>query len=113
MAPVANLSNIPSDVQSVNEYAFSLQAQIRDINRVIFEDSGITLPEYVIDPLNIDNPNAQLQQLQIMADNIGDVLNIAGYDLEDVDLSDQGQRASWVWLVFTFFKQASDQLHIG
>lgn len=111
--PVANLANIPNDVNSMNEWAFSLQAQIRDINRTIFQESGTILPEYSMDPFNIDEPYNQLLQFQEMANNISAVLGVPGYDFEDVDLTDDGQRASWTWLVFVFMKQASDQIGVG
>lgn len=113
--PVANLANIPTTPEQMAQWTFALQAQIRDINLAIYVDPSyrVALPEYSMDPLNLNEPFTQLIQFQQMANNISAILNIQGYDFEDVDLSNEDERAAWVWIVFTFLKQASDQLQVG
>lgn len=104
---IANLFNIPDDQATWNEYTFSLQGVIRDINRRIYEVDRVALPEYLVDPLNQSEPSSQLYGLQIMVNNINAVLGLSGYDYIDVDFQKPGQAASWTWLLANNLRQAA------
>lgn len=111
--PIGNIANIPDSDQSWNQWTFSLQAEIRDINRAIYQQRQIALPEYILDPLDRVEPGVQLEQLQDNLDLINEVLNIPGYDYEDIDLNNRGELTSWVFLLFTNLLAASNQLGVG
>jgi|SRR5579872_2493832 len=110
---VANLFNIPNSKQDWNEYSFALQGTLRDINRRILETQNIALPEYILDPIDLNEPYVQLYNLQSWMNDINSVLGIAGFDYIDVDFRQQGNIASWTWLLATNIRQAAEPLRIG
>lgn len=108
----ADIANVPTGPQTWSIWTFALQAQLRDINRVIYQQDGIALPEYNMDPLNLDQPGVQLEQFQAMMNNISALTGAPSYDFEDVNLRDQGQLTSWIFLVFTTLYQAANVLQV-
>lgn len=104
---IANLFNIPNDQKSWDEYSFALQGVIRDVNRRIYETDNVALPEYLLDPLNLTDPSAQLYGLQTSMNNINAVLGISGYNYLDVSFQEPGETASWTWLLATNLREAS------
>ncbi|MDE2097088.1 MAG: hypothetical protein KGL39_07565 [Patescibacteria group bacterium] len=111
--PVANLANVPDSPETWNEYSFSLQATLVDINQRILQQYSVYLPNYILDPFNINDPGAQLFQLQEMMNNINGTLNLSGFDYKEVNLQNREQVASWVFLLFTNIKQAADKVGVG
>lgn len=111
--PVANLANVPNSAQSWNEYSFALQATLRDINQRIYANQSVNLPNFILDPLNVSDPSAQLFQLQEMMDGINSTLGLSGFNYISVDLNNEGQLASWVFLLFSNIKQAADKVGVG
>lgn len=110
---IANLFNVPRTGADWNEYSFSLQAILRDINRRVYETQKIAIPEYVLDPLDIKEPGVQLYNLQNWTNNISAILGVPNYDFVDVDINQQGNLASWTWLLATFVRQCANQVGIG
>lgn len=110
---IANLANVPDDDETWDQYSFALQGTLRDINRQILQQKNIALSEYILDPFNIKDPSVQLYGLQTMMNNINAVLDISGYDYEDVDLTKPEERASWTWLLFTNVRKAANMLGVG
>jgi hypothetical protein len=110
---VANLFNIPNSKQDWNEYSFALQGTLRDINRRIYETQSVVIPEYILDPIDLNEPSVQLYNLQDWMNAINAELGIAGFDYIDVDFSQQGNLASWTWLLATNIRQAANQLRVG
>jgi hypothetical protein len=102
---VALLFNIPSTDEEMAAWSFAHQAHHRDINAAILQERKIALPEYILDPVNLSDPVAFLDLHQQMHNNTDGVLGIPGYDLTDVDWSDEGQRAGWIFL--------NAQLHVA
>jgi hypothetical protein len=112
MSGVANVFNIPEDDISWKQWSFSLQANLRDINRRILETRNVIIPEYALDPFNLGEPGIQLEQLQVWMDDINAELGIAGFDYLDIDLADKGERTSWVILLSQNVRTATDQLGV-
>ena len=79
-------------------------AEHRETNEAIFRKAAITLPEYVLDPVDMNDPTGFLDLHQQMHNNTDALLGISGYDLTEVDWTDPGQRAGWI--------QLNAQLHV-
>lgn len=95
---VANLFNIPNTDQEMGTWSFQHMAHHRLINLAILRIYNVVLPEYVLDPVDMTDPVQFLLQHQKMHDASDGVLGVSSFDLTDVDWSDQGQRAGWIWL---------------
>ena len=113
MTAIAALYNVPSTEDELHTWAFAHAAHHRDINRVIFETMGIFLPEYVLDPINTSDAYTWIYQHQLMHQAFDPILNIAGYDLLDVDLTDRNELAGWIFLNANEHYQAAQILEIG
>ncbi len=110
---IASLANVPYDQPSWSWWSFAHMAHHRDINEAILGGFKVALPEFILDPIDIQNPNNWALQHQQMHNNQNQILGIAGNDLIDVDWSDQNQIAEWIFLNFNEHFQASNALNIG
>lgn len=110
---IAGLFNIPQDENQLAEWSFINAAAHADINRVIFQNTGIVIPAFVLDPINPLNMQVWLYQHQIMHQEMDAVLGIAGYDLTDVDWRDPSQFAGWIQAHAAEHVQAGQILNLG
>lgn len=113
MSAVANLYNVPGNDQERATWSYSHMAHHRDINRVIYQLIGLALPEYLLDPIDPNNPGPWDDLHQAMHDQMDQVLGISGFNLLGVDWNNQELLASWIFLNATEHKQAADILEIG
>lgn len=102
---VADLANVPNTDEEMVKWSALHAYHHRQINGAILLIHDIALPEYILDPVNLADPQAFLNQHQQMHQNTDQVLGIQGYDLTEVDWNDLGQRSGWIWLNF--------QLHVA
>lgn len=115
MSGIASLLNVPGTVAELNDWNFAHAAEHVDINRLIYQNYQISLPSFVLDPMDPTRPDFYNwlylhQQMHTLQD---DILGISGYDLLDVDWKDAGQRAGWIQLHENEHYQASNILGIG
>ena len=113
MSDVAGLYNVPSTQSELDTWAFAHASHHTDINRVLFQQFGIQLASYVLDPLDPNNSEVWLYQHQQMHQQLDTVLQISGYDLLDVNLQDKNEFAGWVFLNASEHYQAAQILEIG
>lgn len=113
MSAIADLYNVPSNDAERAQWAFAHMAHHRDINRRIYELVAISLPEYILDPINLEDMDSWEYQHQLMHDNFDAILGISGFDLTGIDWKDQNQLAGWVFLNSNEHRQAADILEIG
>jgi hypothetical protein len=100
---VADMFNIPGDERQEAHWSIMHMVLHRSENQAILTQFHVILPEYILDPVNWDDPRLWLQQHQLMHNYIDQGLGIDGENLTDVDWSDLGSRAGWI--------QAHAQLH--
>ena len=112
MSAIANLYNVPGTPEELNSWSFAHAAHHRDINRVLYQKVGAVLPEYVLDPVDL-NSWTWLYQHQELHNKMDALLAISGYDLLDVEFKDSQQLSGWVFLNADEHKQASNILGIG
>lgn len=113
MSAIAALYNTPVTPEQWAEWSFAHAAHHQDINRVIYEQLAISLPMFILDPFDPENPEVWLQNHQVMHQNMGEVLGIGGFDLAEVSFKNPEQTAGWIFLNSTEHKKAADILGIG
>ena len=113
MSGIASLYNVPGTDSERAEWAFAHMAHHRDINAKIYLLIKVALPEYILDPFDINDTGQWEYQHQQMHDNQNQLLGIQGQDLTGVDWRDQRLLAGWVWLNASEHYQASDILEVG
>jgi hypothetical protein len=113
---LAALWNIPKTSDQLAQWSFVNAAAHRDIVRIIFQKSGRQLDSYVLDPIrphDEDNFQAWLYQHQVMHQQMDAILGIQGYDLLELDFSDDGLTAGWVQSHAIEHQQAGQILGLG
>lgn len=113
MSAIADLYNVPSTDDERSAWAFAHMAHHRDINRRLYELVQVSLPEYALDPINIDAVGVWEYQHQLMHNNQNQLLGINGFDLSEVDWKDINLLAGWIFLHSQEHLQAADILEIG
>ena len=116
MSSVATLFEVPTTPQVFALWNSAHVAHHRDINRVIYQNFKLALPEYMLDPLNpLDESalNNWLYLHQAMHANQDQVLGIVGYDLTDVDWTDRQVLEFWIQEHANEHYQAANILEIG
>lgn len=113
MSAIAALYNVPSNAAELNSWAFAHMAHHRDINRSIYQLTGLALVENILDPLNPNDIGVWLYQHQTMHQQFEPILGIAGYDLLDVDWQNPQELAGWILLNATSHYEAASILEIG
>ena len=113
MSAIAALYNVPSNQEELDTWSFAHAAHHRDINRRLYELLQVTLPEFVLDPVELANPGVWIYQHQLVHNDFDALLQISGFDLTDFDPKDQNQLAGWIWLNAQEHYQAANILGIG
>jgi hypothetical protein len=105
---VADLFNTPTTPAEMAAWSFNHMAHHREINETVLRTKKIALPEYILDPVNLADPQGFLDQHQEMHNNTDAVYGISGFDLTEVDWLDPAQRAAWIWLNATLHVSEAD-----
>ena len=113
MSGLANLYNVPGTDEERAQWSFSHMAHHRDINARIYLLVKVALPEYILDPVDVNNVGQWEYQHQLMHDAQNQLLGIQGQDLTGVDWKDPNLLAAWIWLQGNEHYQASEILEIG
>ena len=95
--PLAQLYNTPLNPEQEAVFNFAHADHHRRMIQAAFVRFHITLPEFVLDPLNAQSVDVILQH-QTMHNAIDALYGISGFDLTDVNWQDEQQRAGWIWL---------------
>ena len=112
MSGLANLYNVPTSDSERAQWSFSHMAHHRDINAKIYLLLKIALPEYILDPVNLDDTGTWEDQHQLMHDTQNQLLGINGQDLTGIDWKNQNLLAAWIFLNASEHFQASEILEI-
>ena len=113
MSGLANLFNVPSTDEERAAWSFSHMAHHRDINQAIYILTNLALPEYIIDPIDVNDPAQWEYQHQLMHDNQNAILGIQGQDLTGIDWQNLNLLTAWVFLNSSEHYQAANILEIG
>lgn len=113
---LAALFNVPGTPDQLDAWAFAHMAHHRDILRVIYEQTGVALPEYALDPIaSATKPDASdWERLhQTMHAQMNTLLGIAGNNLLGVDWRNENRLAAWIQLNASEHRQAGNLLGLG
>jgi hypothetical protein len=110
---IAALYNIPASPEQLAQWSFVNAAAHADIVRLIFQITGQQLDSFVLDPFDPSAMETWAYQHQIMHQQMDAVLGISGYDLLDVDFTNQGILAGWVQSHASEHVQAANILGVG
>lgn len=113
MSGIAGIFNIPSDSQQLTAWSFNHAVHHVDINAAILKATGITVPSYVLDPLNPQDMQLWLSQHQVMHQFMDAILGVKGYDLTSVDWTDPAELGGWIQGNANEHFQAANILEIG
>lgn len=100
---LAALLNIPRNEEELLEWSFRHQDQHVKINNAIWQQQGIALPLYPLDPmppLKSDKIGAWTYQHQSAHTSFDGLLNLPGNDFTSVDFTQEDQINSWIRLHF-------------
>ncbi len=110
---LAALTNVPSDKDELDMWGFCHMAHHRDINQRVFELLNVHLDEYILDPLNPNNPGGWGNQHQAMHNQVNLILGTSGFDLTQPDWKDPSNLAGWVQSNSLEHRQWADLLGVG
>ena len=113
MSGLADLVNVPRTDEERAIWSFAHMAHHRDINAAIYRLIAVALPEYILDPIDVNDSGQWEDQHQLMHDNENQILGIQGQDLTGVDWKDPQILTAWIFLNSSEHYQASEILEIG
>lgn len=110
---LAAIFNVPDSPESLAQWSFAHMAHHRDIIRVIYEISGIALPEYLLDPFDPTKQSNWNYTHQVMHQQMNLLAGVEGNSLIEVDWADDNNRAAWILLNASEHRQVGDVLGLG
>ncbi len=113
---LAGLYNIPVTQDQLAQWSFVNAAAHADVIRLVFQITGQQLDSFVLDPFDPQDPSTMelwLYQHQTMHQQMDAILGIQGYDLLDVDFTNQGLLAGWIASHANEHVQAGQILGLG
>lgn len=113
MSGIAGLFNVPISDAELDTWASVHARHHVDINRLIYQITKLSLPEFVLEPIDRDNTNTWEEQHQIMHQNQNALLGIEGYDLSSVDFNDRDNLTAWIQLNAIEHREAEDLLRLS
>jgi hypothetical protein len=113
VSDVAALANVPGTDQERAIWSFAHAAHHRDIIRVIYQVTRIALPEYILDPIDINDTSIWADQHQQMHSQMDQILGISSFNLDDWNWKDKSSLGSNIFNNFVEHLQAADNLEIG
>ena len=108
----AALLNTPNSQAEFDIWAFSLNANIREIQQAIFEQKGERLPALQLYPVPLPALDQWLQRVGDALDQICGAVGIAAVDVENIDIEDDRERQRLANSVFFEVQQARQMLRI-
>lgn len=103
MGNVPLLYDTPTTLEEWQQFSFVHAAHHFDMNSKIMQQFTVQLPDFLLDPIALNDPRVFLYQHQLAHNNIDAILNahgfaVGGFDLSDVDLRNSDQAAGWIFL---------------
>lgn len=95
---LAVLYEMPESLRSpqMAVWSFAHQAHHRDIVRRVHETRNLTLVEYALDPIVVDDLDNWLRNHQLMHEQLDRALGIGDSDFTNLDWDNPASRASWI-----------------
>jgi hypothetical protein len=110
---LALLLNRPRNAEDWTRWSFHHRASHDAIVRAVQNTFSVTLPTRIIDPINFEYPKLFLEANQQNHQDMDNLLGVQSADLEDVDLNDERQLQSWIYLHWQEHQTAETRLGIA
>lgn len=111
MLPV--LLNVPASKEDWDRWSFHHRTSHDLINKAIFSDQAVLLPDFILDPIDLEEPKLFIEANQLAHSSMNNALLLPGSDLEQVDLDDQRQLQAWIFLHYQEHRTAERRLGIA
>jgi hypothetical protein len=92
------LENIPKTPDQWQHWSFDHRDSHDRIRAAIARSQGRTLTDYQIDPIDPNQLSQFLQNNSSLHDDMNSALGLQSTDLQDADLTNENELASWVKL---------------
>jgi hypothetical protein len=92
------LLNTPRSVEDWARWSLHHRISHDVIRGALNSQQKLSLPTYLLDPINLGQPRNFLQWNQSAHIDMNAALKTPGSDLEDVNFNDERQMQAWVWL---------------
>lgn len=109
---LATLYNVPSSANELNVFSFSNQNEHVKIAAAFQLQVSVTTPQFVLDPIPLNDMGVWLQQHQVLHNIMNGLLGTNSNDLTDVNFRDPSQLSEWIWLHAQEHYQAADILRL-
>ena len=109
---LAVLLEAPDSPEMWSRYAFHTSDQINLLQQAILEKYNAILPQYVLFPINLDQPQQWLQNNSAAHTQINQILGLQSHDLLTVDITDPDDLADWVNISYQELYDASVALGV-
>lgn len=111
MLPI--LLNTPKSVDEWDRFSFHHRTSHDLIRQAIQTQFNVALPDYVLDPIPLNQPLFFLENNQQAHTDFDGILGVQSSDLEDVNLSDERQLQAWIYLHYLEHQTAENTLGIA
>jgi hypothetical protein len=95
---VTDLYSIPRTDAEWRTWSFAHRQSHLAIREAIRSNTGLNLPEYVLEPITGVDFQGFLQRNQQEHINMDGALSLPSVDLQDVDIKNQPQLVAWIYL---------------
>lgn len=106
----------PPDINnsgSLSEFSFSNQDEHRKIALAVQAQKNLQLVIYPLDPIEPYGIEQWFQLHQQAHNDMSNALNIANFDISEVDFKNRDQLQAWLWLHFTMHQEAAQMLGLN
>lgn len=91
-----NLQSVPQNENEWSVYTFALRVELQKIRTAIEAQKGITLTEWVVDPINPAFVKDFAGNVNRMEQDISEILGTASQDLSNIDFENKEALSEWV-----------------
>ena len=109
---LAVLQEIPKSKTEWDRWSWHHKDSHTRIRQAIQKQKSINLPEYQLDPINLEDIDIFLVHNQETHNEMNAALSLQGSDLEGIDFNDEAKRAEWFWTHYQEHRDAENSLGI-
>lgn len=106
------LAEIPRTKEQWDRWSYANRLEHQSILAAIQAKGGGNLPYYIIEPINFQQFDIFLQNHQQLHLDMTAAVGVQSVDLQDVDLKNESQMVSWIWLHQLDHRNVSEALGI-
>jgi hypothetical protein len=107
------LLNTPHSAEEWARWSYSHRISHNVIRDGIQAQFKVRLPEYLLDPIDLNDTRQFLEWNQQAHVDMNGALNVPGSDLEDVKFDDERQLSAWIWLHYLEHQVAENKLKVS